>query len=125
MARGPSKSAIDFFYKNAGYGYDPKKETPEQGRRRGARALATAEQYALDHGWTFKWEDDPHGWDSLGDVDPAEVSEVLGVVLYDEDGKVLGSLGGILMGKNHAHNQRDGRVFEAEVALEAMPSKRR
>lgn len=119
------KKAVDFFYKYAGYGYDPKRETKEQGRRRGAKLLAEAEAYALDHGWSYRWEDDPEGWDSLGDVPVEDVSEVLGVALLDENGKTLESLGGVSFGHNFPDNRRYGRVVEAELALEAMPRSRR
>ena len=124
MPSKPSKSAVDFFYKYAGYSHSPK-ESVEQGRRRGAVALATAEQYAADHDWTYKWRDDPDGWDTLGDIDPADVDSIGYVVLYDSNGKVLQSLGGVAFGRNTAQNQRDGRVFEAELALEAMLTRRR
>jgi hypothetical protein len=111
----PDQRAVDFFYKHAGYGYGPG-ETPEQGRRRGAVKLAKAEQEATARGWTVKWEEDPEGWDSLGDIDPDDVKEILVAVLYDEDGNVLGSLGSIV------NPDRDyARVVEAELALEALP----
>src|SRR5262252_6199163 len=50
--------AVEFFYKHAGWGYDPKKETAEQGRRRGAELLAQAEEWAFAHDWTYVWKDD-------------------------------------------------------------------
>jgi hypothetical protein len=109
------RRAYDFFYRHAGYGYGPG-ETPEQGRKKGAAALAKAEQEATARGWTVKWEEDPEGWDSIGDIDPDDVREILSAVLYDEDGKVLESLGGIV---NPDRNY--SRVVEAELALEALP----
>jgi hypothetical protein len=115
--RQPDQRAVDFFFKNAGYSYGPG-ETPEQGRRRGAIALAKAEQEATARGWHVKWEEDPEGWDSLGDIDPDDVRELLSAVLYDSEGNVLGSLGSIV---NPDRNY--GRVIEAELALEALPSK--
>jgi hypothetical protein len=51
--------AEKFFYEHGGYSYDPEKETREQGRRRMARDAARAMQIALEHGWEFKWEEDP------------------------------------------------------------------
>jgi hypothetical protein len=47
-----------FFIKNAGYSYDPKKETPFKGRVRCARALAEAEKRASAEGCSFEWEQD-------------------------------------------------------------------
>ena len=32
--------------------------------------LARAELVAESLGWLFDWEDDPEGWDVLGDIDP-------------------------------------------------------
>ena len=109
------RRAYDFFYRHAGYGYGPG-ETPEQGRKRGAASLAKAEQEATARGWTVEWEEDPEGWDSIGDIDPDDVREILSAVLYDEDHNVLGSLGSIV---NPDRNYR--RVVEAELALEALP----
>ncbi len=59
----------------------------------------------------------------MGHVDPADVEEVLSVVLRDEKGRVLQSLGGVLFGWNSADNRRQGRLFEADLALEAMLGK--
>lgn len=112
----PDQRAVDFFYKHAGYGHGPG-ETPEQGRKRGAIALAKAEQEAAARGWRVEWSEDPEGWDSLGDIDPDDVREILQAVLYDEEGNVLGSLGSIV---NPDRNY--SRVVEAEIALEALPS---
>jgi hypothetical protein len=47
-----------FFYQNAGYSFDPKTETAEQGHTRCAVELARAEEYARNLGWEFEWEFD-------------------------------------------------------------------
>ena len=122
----PSKSAVDFFYKHAGHSRRAG-ETLEQGKRRSARELATAERHAEDHGWTYQWGDDPDGWDSIGDIDPEEIREVLAVVLLDENGRPLESLGSVVFGKGHSveEDRRYGRMIEAELALEAVSNKRR
>jgi hypothetical protein len=115
--RGGTKAdprAVAFFFEHAGYGYGPG-ETPEQGRKRGAVALAKAEQEATARGWAVEWSEDPDGWDSLGDIDPETVKEILSAVLKDENGEVLASLGGIV-----DPDRAYGRVVEAELALEAL-----
>jgi hypothetical protein len=115
--RGGTKAdprAVAFFFEHAGYGHGPG-ETPEQGRKRGAIALAKAEQEATARGWAIEWHEDPEGWDSLGDIDPDDVKEVLYAVLKDENGKVLASLGSIV-----DPDRASGRVVEAELALEAL-----
>lgn len=53
-----SQTPEEFFYKHAGYSYDPATETEEQGKRRGAAQLATAERFAAALGLSYSWEDD-------------------------------------------------------------------
>ncbi len=108
--RGAAKAdprAVAFFRKNAGGVVGREDE--------GARALAHAEQEATARGWYVEWFDDPEGWDSLGDIDPETVKEVLYAVLKDENGEVLTSLGSIA-----DPDRTYGRVVEAELALEAL-----
>jgi len=110
------RRAVSFFYKNAGWGYDPKKETAKQGRMRGAIALAEAEHEGSQRGWHVTWEHDPEPYER-GDAEPEdyEPEEVLGAVLRDENGKVLESLWSI------ADPDRNfARVVEAELMLEAI-----
>ena len=77
--------------------------------------LAAAEEEAEERGWEVTWEDDPEGWDSLGDIDPKTVREVLIAILRDEDYVVLAALGAIV------DPDRDyARVVEAELAFEAL-----
>lgn len=110
------KAAEEFFYENAGYGYGPG-ETPEQGRRRGAKLLAKAEAYAEQKGWKVSWEGDDDAYSQY--KDEPEVKEWLSAILRDEKGNVLGSLGSI-----GDPSREYGRVVEAELALEAMPKKK-
>ena len=107
--------AVRFFEEHAASGYTPGKETKAQGRRRGAEALARAEQYALDHGWKVEWDFDQDEY-QLGDAETEMPNEVLCAILKTPDGEVLGSLGGI-----GDPTREYGRVIEAELALEAMP----
>lgn len=110
MAANVSKAlerSYRFFREHAGYVVGRSAET--------AWDLARAELEATSRGWYCEWEHDPDGMDTLGDIPPEEVSEVLYCVLYDEDGEVLSSLGGIVdPDRNYA------RVVEAELALEAL-----
>lgn len=93
----------------------------------GALALARAERYAEEHGWTFTWEDDPDA-DTSWCTECTTASDghdhlMYGCILKDEHGTVLGSLwgidgdpcphgGGVVMGY--------GRVVQAELASEAL-----
>ena len=58
MSAKSMNSTEQFFYDNAGWSYDPKTETSDQGRRRGAIELARAEQWAKKQGYYFEWSDD-------------------------------------------------------------------
>lgn len=112
-------SAEEFFYANAGWSYDPAKETPEQGMRRCAQALAQAEQWAKDNDLEYRWEDD---WDTLWRVQEYDVYDegpltCEACLLSDPNGTVLASLGCI----NDATPEYR-RVIQAELALEAMGS---
>ncbi len=110
---GPLRSAEQFFYEYAGYGYDPKRETKEQGRRRGAKTLAHAESEASERGWRTEWLEDEESW-SLRRETP-DVQEWYVALLRDENGKVISSLGAI---GDPDRNYR--RVVEAELAFEAL-----
>jgi len=105
-----------FFYDHAGYSYDPKTQTPDQGRLECATLLARAESVATEHGYSFRWDIDP-------DITAADFSDddyALWVcVMYDPDGYVIGSLGGIDFGPGgESWGDAYRRVIEAELALE-------
>jgi hypothetical protein len=106
-----------FFYEHAGYSYDPKIETAEQGRIKCAVELAAAEESARNNGWTYNWEDD---WDIgshkkfYGNED-SEPNTCESCLLQDEDGQVLAALGCIDDANNNCR-----RVVEAELALGAL-----
>jgi hypothetical protein len=106
--------AVEFFYKHAGWGYMPGKETKAQGRRRGAILLARAEKEAQRRGWKVKWMDSETPYEMM-DAEDEMPKEVLDAVLYDSGGKVLGGLGQI-----GDPSREYGRVVEAELALEAL-----
>jgi hypothetical protein len=115
-----TQQAIKFFAKHAGLSYDPKTQTPAQGKARNARRLARAERTAANMGFTFEWEYDPDGCIGCecGSEDCAcstGVShEVLSCIVRNADGLVIGSLGGIC---DPTPEYR--RVVEAELALES------
>jgi hypothetical protein len=124
-----SAAAIAFFAEHAGGSYDPRTQTPEQGKQAGAERLALAEATARELGFSFEWSIDPDvtsadwvtkGRDGSKGRDPWQTWVCL---VHDADGEVIGSLGGIDFG-------RDGkpwgdpyrRVVEAELALEHTPT---
>lgn len=116
-----TKSAVRFFYQHAGFSFDPKTETRNQGKWRCAREMARAEKYANAQDWLFEWEDD---W-SIGNhkefygegsaYDEHEPSTCESCLLRDLDGNVLASLSCI---DDADVNYR--RVVEAELACEAL-----
>lgn len=123
MARkkNPRKGAEEFFYGNAGYSYDPKTQTEEEGRRETAKAMADAEQWAWDNNYTFSWSEEEEDWDTFleeSEVDPHDVLEILALQMRNKDGTTVQSLGGVMFGHNAEANTRYGRVFEAELALQ-------
>ena len=114
-------SQEQFFFDNAGYSYDPKKETAKQGKVRGAKLLAQAETIAKGEDWYFEWRDD---WD-VGShkefygkgscYEDSEPNTCETCTLFDADGKVLASLG---CTDDATHDYR--RVIEAELACEGV-----
>ena len=98
--------AEQFFFDNAGYSYDPKVETPEQGRTRCAQRLAAAEEEADRCGWWVEWTDD-------GEEDGRWCRP-----LRDNNSAILNSLGGIdVCAGPHA------RVVAAELAADDLQEK--
>lgn len=112
----PPAAAVAFFRKHAGYSI-ASGETKAQGKTRGAKALARAEMEAKARGWTVEWEDDPEEWQ--GDVE--RPFEVLNATLYDAEGQVLDSMGGVGMTGNRKQDDDYRRVIEAELANSVLP----
>lgn len=107
-----------FFYDNAGFSYDPKTQTPEQGKLECAKALADAETLATAHGYSFEWFIDP-------DITSADFQDddysLWCCQMHNDDGDVVGSLSGIDFGPDGEPWGNDyRRVVEAELALEHM-----
>lgn len=119
------KRSAEFFAANAGYSYDPKKETPSQGRRRCARALAKAQAKALDDGYSFEWQLD--GFTNREWTDEGPEYNTWVCLMHAPDGEVCESLGGVDFGHCNgvakdpwSSNYR--LVVEAELALEHFPT---
>lgn len=120
-----------FFLKHAGYSYDPKNETPIQGRVRGARALAKAEREARDAGISFQWAPDDYlssEWidnneDGGKNRDPWHTWECIAWIPDNTSitPECLASLSGIDFGRGgEPWGDPYKRVVEAELALESM-----
>jgi hypothetical protein len=127
---GKAMTPTQFFARHGAYSYDPKAETPDQGRMRCARAMATAEAYARDNGWHTEWTQDGecYAWqgecfDVITDWRRVEGETYHGwwATLYDEHGTAIGSLCGVTFEDDNRLADPHRRVVEAELALEAMP----
>lgn len=116
-------AAEKFHYEHGGYSYDPKKETKAQGRRRSAERAAKAEEIAEELGWEFKWEEDPEPYE-MGDAETEHPDEVLMLSLIDENGRICQSLGGIGFAGSQSERKKQGRMFEAELALEEAANRK-
>lgn len=115
--------AEQFFFVQAGFSYPA--GSSEAGKlfahMESAKVLARAEAWARDNDCWYQWENDPNGWDSIGDIDPDTVSQIESCTLRQgPNGVVLGSLSGIIDA-----NRDYRRVVEAELAAEAMPTQKR
>jgi|HubBroStandDraft_4_1064222.scaffolds.fasta_scaffold00070_69 hypothetical protein len=102
------RSAFRFFLEHAGYCSPP-------GRTNCAMALARAEQWAQDEGYTATWEYDDEGARDWYCECGCKPDEVLGCTLLDSDGEHAASLWSI---GDPSRGYR--RVVEAELASEAM-----
>lgn len=113
-------AAVRFFLEHAGWGYDPATETPEDGRHRGAVALAKAEAWLVERpGFTVKWEQD-RDYDPK-DYDCGDMPDV-GWSCFVSDGLETESLHGITFdGDGEPWGNPYARVVVAELALDLMP----
>jgi hypothetical protein len=107
-----------FFYEHAGYSYDPKTQTAEQGRINCAKSLADAEATGKRLGYEFEWD-----WDADPDLswmdeqERQQEHEVLCCRIVDPENRrySLASLCGITDPDSGYR-----RVVEAELAQEAI-----
>lgn len=91
-------SPVRFFYAHAGYSYDAKHETAQQGRWRCARELASAEAWAAQQGLVFSWEpDEDADWSWMSDEERAESHEVFVCLCRNRAGEILAR-------RYHGHN---------------------
>ena len=106
-----------FFFENAGYSYDPKRETPQQGKLRCARQLAAAERWLSEQpGHEIEWAVDDHPDRSGIDHDGPLYGCI--VTLASEE---QASLWGIDLGPEGDLSDPYARVVVAELASELMP----
>lgn len=111
-------TAYQFFLTHAGYSYDPKTQTPLQGRKECAKLLAQAKRRASDAGCLFTWaigrNIDSSDWSD--EEPPYSLWECLA---RDAEGQVFASLGGIDFGRDgEPWDSPYRRVVEAELATE-------
>jgi hypothetical protein len=114
--------AVVFFAEHAGWSYDPKTETADEGKQRGARESAAAEMLLREQGWIVTWSDDwsigdhAQEFDCYEDGGPETCETAL---LTDSHGAVLGGLSCI---DDADENYR--RVIAAELAGEAAAERK-
>lgn len=111
-------AAINFFYENAGYSYNPKTETKEAGRERCAIELAEAETEAARYGYAFVWDVD-QDIDSSEFRDDCEPYATYNCTAYDSDGGIAASVCGCDFGpEGYKPGDSYARVVQAELAAE-------
>lgn len=114
------KNAVQFFYDFAGYSYKVNEETPEQGHKRYAKALAKAEEAAHQAFYSFEWI---NGDECIGcDCQNADCAccnrtthDCYSCTMRDENGEVKASLGSIC-----EPTVEYRRVVQAELATEVF-----
>lgn len=112
-------SAFHFFFRRAGYSYNPATQGEIAGRAAGALDLARAEYLAWDRGYTFHWEVDDIDSSYFSDEQPPW--RLWGCIMRDRDGNVVQSLGGIDFGRDGSPwGEPYRRVVEAELACEEV-----
>ena len=115
------QQAYLFFLRNAGYSYDPKTQTKQQGRAASARRLAKAERDARALGYMFEWQDDCDGCIGCScdspecDCSTGEPHECLVCLMHNSRGVCCQSLGSVC-----EPSREYRRVIEAELALEEV-----
>jgi hypothetical protein len=108
--------AEQFFYDNAGYSYNPARETYEQGRIRGAMKLARAENKFLRGPYFVTYEPDDVPWDGDQPYDGPLWSVTLFSVSESDTPLVIGSMCSVACDEGDPYL----RVIAAELALEHL-----
>lgn len=112
-------TAYHFFLANAGYSYDPSRETPIQGRRRCAKQYAEAEKAGREAGLSFEWTQDDITSAEFTDEEPSWLLWVCRC--HNADGEIVESLAGIDFGRDGGPwGDSYRRVVEAELACEYL-----
>lgn len=122
------QSAVRFFFKHAGFSYDPKTETRIQGRWSCARALAAAEQWARDHDAESEWRESDIDSSDFSDEKPAWPLWDCIATTFREGSCIryqVGSLSACDFGRDRdpwsdAEARSYARVVEAEIAAAVM-----
>ena len=110
-----------FFYEHAGYSYDPKTETKEQGRRRSARALARAEQLGRELDFCYAWERDDLTNEEFSGEKPYYYLWRCRVHKFRNPEETLASVCGVDFGRDgYPWNDPYSEVVEADLALEIL-----
>lgn len=111
------QAAFWFFYRNAGFSYNPETQTLRQGKAETARRLAKAECEARSEGYTFSWTNDWSVGSHVQEFDcyDHEPDSCELCTMYDSTGEIVQVLGCI---DDATREYR--RVVEAELALEQI-----
>jgi hypothetical protein len=111
------ETLIQFFYDHAGWSYDSKIETSEQGRRKCAELLARAASRAFNDGVYFEWSIDPYT-DSSEFSSKSNPWSLWVCRMCDSNGNMVDSLYAIDFGRDGSpYGDPYRRVVEAELAL--------
>ena len=108
--------ALRFFLDNAGWSYDPLTETPFQGKWKGARTLADAEERMRRGSYYIDIEPDDLPWDGDFPYDgPLWIVSLWEGAWWEQE--LLGSLSGVACPKDDPYL----RVVAAQLAAEFIP----
>lgn len=110
-----------FFYEHAGYSYDPRTQTPEEGRHAAAKRLAHVEEAGREAGLSFEWMVD-NSDDSSSFSEETPPWRLWGCICHDNKGAPGAALWGIDFGRDGTpwSNTCYRRVVEAELASEQL-----
>lgn len=114
-------SAFQFFFDNAGFAYDPKKESSFAGQVRVATDLARAEFVAWDNDYTFEWSQDDQTNEAWEGAKGAPFYYLWNCAMFNAAHVCVQSLGGIDFGRDgDPWSDTYRRVVEAELAWEEL-----
>jgi|SRR5882672_7371092 len=108
----PLDKAQRFFFDNAGYSWNPRKETPAQGRTRGAMALRAAEQ-AYSDAEAYASVEFCVWPDEIATYEDGEQRYMMAI--RDGDGHTMNSCGAM-----DSEDSTQRRIMHAELALDIL-----